>query len=278
MPKVSLRELRRRIRAIEGITQITNAMKMVALARLQKAKRYYSASLPYIEAVTSATEEILFPSLKHPFFQQREVKRGGVIVITSERGLCGGFNLNIFREMESLKTSIPNLLLFVVGRVGQRYFRRLAYPIKGEFPSSFPPRMEDALPLAQAGMASFLSGEIDVLYVVYTHFREGGLFLPVARRLLPLENKAQERDFIFEPPVEELLEHLLPHYITVFIYRALWESTLSEQTARATSMDMATQNAQSLLQDLRIEYNKLRQELITNEISEIVRTKQALEE
>jgi len=279
MPGRSLRELRRRIKAIMGIVKLTDAMKKVAAARLRRAQRQLFSSLPYIEALSSMTESILTQDLSHPFFEEREVKRGGIIVVSSERGLCGGYNMNIFREVENLARGFPEVLLFIVGRVGQRHFSARPYKIGASFP--FPPlgfTMEDVSPLAEISIDAFLKGEIDTLYLVYTHFHSAGALIPTTRRLLPLERKAEEREFLFEPKLEELLDPLLTHYLHASIFRALLEASASEQSARFIAMDMATQNANRLLQDLRIQYNKERQAQITKEIIEIMGGAEALKE
>ncbi|MBC7328988.1 ATP synthase F1 subunit gamma [bacterium] len=271
MPGKSLRELRRRIKAVMGIEKLTDAMKKVATARLHRFQRQLLSSRPYTDTLFSMTESILFPSLSHPFFQERKVKRAGIIAITSERGLCGGYNMNIFREVENLAKGFPDVLLFIVGRMGQRHFSRLSFKIAGSFP--FPPigfTLKDVSPIWEASLNSFLKGEIDTLYIVYTHFHSPSALLPATRRLLPLERKAEEREFIFEPKIGVLLDHLLSHYLHTQIYRAILESATSEQSARFIAMDMATQNANRLLHSLRIQYNKERQAQITKEITEIV--------
>jgi F-type H+-transporting ATPase subunit gamma len=271
MPGKSLRELRRRIKAVMGIEKLTDAMKKVATARLHRFQRQLFSSRPYTDTLFSMTESILFPSLSHPFFEEREIKRAGIIAITSERGLCGGYNMNIFREVENLAKRFPDVLLFIVGRMGQRHFSRLSFKIGGAFP--FPPigfTLKDVSPIWEASLNSFLKGEIDTLYIVYTHFHSPSALIPTTRRLLPLERKAEEREFIFEPKLEVLLDHLLSHYLHTQIYRALLESATSEQSARFIAMDMATQNANRLLHNLRIQYNKERQAQITKEITEIV--------
>jgi F-type H+-transporting ATPase subunit gamma len=271
MPGKSLRELRRRIKAIMGIGKLTDAMKKVSTARLHRFQRQLLSSRPYMDTLFSMTESILFPSLSHPFFEEREIKRAGIIAITSERGLCGGYNMNIFREVDNLARGFPDVLLFIVGRMGHRHFSRLSYKIGGTFP--FPPlgfTPKDVSPLWEVSLNSFLKGEIDTLYIVYTHFHSPTALLPAARRLLPLEKKAEEREFIFEPKLEILLDHLLSRYLHIQIYRALLESATSEQSARFIAMDMATQNANRLLHNLRIQYNKERQAQITKEITEII--------
>ena len=267
----SLRELRRRIKAVMGIEKLTDAMKKVATARLHRFQRQLFSSRPYMDALFSMTESLLFPSLSHPFFEEREVKRAGIIAITSERGLCGGYNMNIFRAVENLAKGFPDVLLFVVGRMGQRHFSLLPYKIEKNFP--FPPlgfTLQDVYPIWEASSRAFLEKEIDTLYIVYTHFHSPTALLPTTRRLLPVERKAEEREFIFEPKLEILLDHLLSHYLHLQIYRAMLESATSEQSARYIAMDMATQNANRLLHSLRIQYNKERQAQITKEITEIV--------
>lgn len=279
MPGRSLRELRRRIKAIMGIAKLTNAMKKVAAARLRRAQRQLFSARPYIEAFSSMTESLFFPSLSHPFFEEREIKRAGIIVVTSERGLCGGYNTNVLREVENLAKGFPDVLLFVVGRVGQRHLAKRSYKIGETLP--FPHlgfTLEDLSPLVEASINAFLQGGIDTLYLVYTHFHTPGALIPTSRRLLPLEKKAEEREFLFEPPLEELLNQLLPYYLHIIVYRAILEASASEQSARFTSMDMATQNADRLLQSLRIQYNKERQALITKEITEIVGGAEAIKE
>lgn len=271
MPGRSLRELRRRIKAITGIAKLTDAMKKVSAARLRRAQRLLFSSRPYIDALFSMTESIFFPGLSHPFFEEREVKRAGIIVVSSERGLCGGYNMNIFREVEKLAKDFPEVLLFIIGRIGQRHFARRPYGIGATFP--FPSigfTLEDILPLAKKSIDSFLKRDIDTLYIVYTHFHTPSALIPTIRRLLPLERKASEREFLFEPELSDLLDPLLTHYIQISIFRAYLEASASEQSARLISMDMATQNANRLLQNLRIQYNKERQAQITKEISEVV--------
>lgn len=277
MPGKSLRELRRRIRAITGIAKLTDAMKKVSAARLRRAQRQLFSSRPYIDALSSMTESIFFPSLSHPFFEEREIKRAGIIVVSSERGLCGGYNMNIFREVEHLAENFPAVSLFIVGRTAQRHFAKGPYNV--EFSIPFPSigfTIQDILPLANESVNAFLSKHIDTLYIVYTHFHMPGALLPTTRRLLPLERKAEEREFLFEPKLMELLDPLLTHYLHISIFRTLLEASASEQSARLIAMDMATQNANRLLNDLRILYNKERQAQITKEISEIIGGAEAL--
>lgn len=281
----TLRDVRRRIRSVKNIQQITNAMQMVAAARLRRAQETAVSSRPYaskmqqVIAMLSASTE----AIEHPLLETRPENSIAVVVIGGERGLCGSYNVNISRELhELLQDRDPgSVRLIVLGRKLMTLVRRLPYQIVTEL--GLPEGQAtfgDIRPVAETVRSMFESREVDAVYLVYARFVTAMTQRPTAVRLLPVERPAGEdetpTDYLFEPPAAELLAHLLPRYVDTLLFRALVEGIASEHGARMTAMSLATKNAGDMIETLTLTYNKARQAAITKELLDIVGTAEAV--
>lgn len=280
----SMREIRQRIRIIKNIEQITKAMKMVAVARLRKAQERAESSRPYAERLNSLVSSLssAVSGVDHPLLEVREPKNIGVLVVSGERGLAGSYNVNLFRETESLLMDYDpeQVKLIVIGNKGNAYFNSRGYKIIQHFP--LPATEVDAgflRNISREVTRLFESQSVDIIYVVYTRFVTAMTQIPTTAKLLPLETVAGEEkmDYLFEPNRTELLKSLLPRYLDAQILDALLESIASEHGARMTSMTAATDNAGEMIQHLTLSYNRARQAAITTELTEIVGGASALE-
>jgi F-type H+-transporting ATPase subunit gamma len=300
----SVRVLRRRIRTTRSTMKITKAMELVATSRIAKAQERVAASRPYSAAITDVLTALASnANIDHPLLQPRpRVRRAGVLVITSDRGLCGGYNANAIRTAEQLIARLredgKQVMLYVVGRKGVTYYRFRNRPIEGSWTGfSEQPTFADALPIADALIAAFVAGADDVddpdsgghpggadevlgvdeLHIVHTQFRSLMTQSPVANFLAPMQvEEAEETEhgplpaYEFEPDPDALLDALLPKYINTRIYAALIDAAASESAARRKAMKAATDNAEEMIRNLTREMNSARQAAITQEISEIV--------
>jgi ATP synthase, F1 gamma subunit len=297
----SVRHLRGRIRATRSMRKITKAMELVATSRIAKAQARVAASLPYSKAITDVLTALASSaSIDHPLLQPRpRVRRAGVLVITSDRGLAGGYNANVIRTAEQLiarlKDEGKQVFLYVVGRKGVTYYRFRDRPIEGSWTGfSEQPTFADAREIGVALIKAFVAGADDVddggagvdgilgvdeLHVVHTSFRSLMTQTPVANQLAPMvvvETDIHEHPsgvlpaYEFEPSAEVLLDELLPKYINTRIYAALIDAAASESAARRRAMKAATDNADEMIKTLTRQMNATRQASITQEISEIV--------
>jgi F-type H+-transporting ATPase subunit gamma len=300
----SVRILRRRIRTTRSTMKITKAMELVATSRIAKAQDRVAASRPYATAITDVLTALASnANIDHPLLQPRpRVRRAGVLVITSDRGLCGGYNANVIRTTEQLIARLredgKQVMLYVVGRKGVTYYRFRNRPIEASWTGfSEQPRFADALPIAETLIAAFVAGADDVddpdsgahpggadevlgvdeLHIVHTQFRSLMTQTPVANFLAPMQvEEAEEEEhgplpaYEFEPDPDALLDALLPKYINTRIYAALIDAAASESAARRKAMKAATDNADEMIRNLTREMNSARQAAITQEISEIV--------
>jgi F-type H+-transporting ATPase subunit gamma len=281
----SLRDIRRRIRSVRNISQITRAMQMVAASRMRRAQQRVLASRPYSEAVRTMLGELSQQrsdsASVHPLLRVRPERRVGYIVFTSDRGMAGGLNSNVLRRAtEELlaRTSEPEVV--TVGRKGQDFFARRGRKLLATF-TGIGERADylDVVPLARVAMDAYVQESIDGLYVVYPRFVSTLTQQPTVMQLLPLqplEGAGTPLEFIIEPNAEEILNTLLPRYVEVQLYQTLLETAASEQSARLVAMRNATDNAMELIQGLTLTYNKARQAAITKEISEISGAAEAL--
>jgi F-type H+-transporting ATPase subunit gamma len=276
-----LRDIKRQIKSIQSTKQITKAMEMVAAANLRKAQQRAEMSRPYAEQIQDVIASIAQSSggVKHPMLQARPVKKTGYIIITSDRGLAGGFNANVLKKLTTTLSenhaSKDEYSLFVVGRKGRDFLKRRGYPIGGEVTGlSDSPRYSDVKDVASEAVSLFESGAVDELYLVYNKFVNAITQIPVANRLLPLAEVAKAAAdtpaYEYEPSAEEVLAVLLPKYAETLVYSAVLESKASEFGARMTAMGNATKNATKIINDLTLQFNRARQAAITQEISEIV--------
>ena len=304
----SLKSIRKRISSVKSTQKITRAMKMVAGARLARAQARIVALRPYAiktqevlaSVVAKATvnegqeneELVLDEKPQHPFLVVRPEKNVALLVLTSDRGLCGAFNTNINKVAEAewrrRVAEGQNVRLYTIGRKGRDYFRRRRAPIAHEFSGIWEQLdMDRARLVAQTLIKPLVKGEVDAIYLVYNEFKSAISQKVVVEKLLPVrqletEAKAAEEaqtttEHIFEPNPEALLERLVPMYVEISIYRALLESMASELGARMTAMDAATNNAKEIIASLTLQYNRARQAAITKELMEIIGGAEALE-
>jgi F-type H+-transporting ATPase subunit gamma len=288
--------LRRQIRSVKSTKKITKAQELVATSRIGKAQERVNASRPYAEAITEVLTALASnANIKHPLLVPRErVRRVGVLLITSDRGLAGGYNANAIRTCEQLIARLreegKQVGLYVAGRKGVTYYRFRNREIAGNWTGfSEQPRFDNAREIGETLIKAFVAGAddthdghgsdgvlgIDELHVVHTQFRSLMTQTPVARIVAPMQVETQEATgplpaYEFEPEAEELLEALLPKYINTRIFAALLDSAASESAARRRAMKSASDNADDLLKRYTREMNSARQAAITQEISEIV--------
>ncbi|MEV4707198.1 F0F1 ATP synthase subunit gamma [Actinoplanes sp. NPDC049316] len=295
--------LRRRIRTVRSTKKIAKAQELVATSRIAKAQERVAASKPYAEAITRVLTALASnASIDNPLLQPRErVRRAGVLLITSDRGLAGAYNANAIRTCEQLISRLradgKDVALYVVGRKGVGYYRFRNRPIAASWTGfSERPSFEDARHIGESLLEAFVAGAddaddhhgpdgiqgVDELHIVSTQFKSLMTQTPQARFLAPMQVEEREREpglraaYEFEPEAEELLEALLPKYLNTRIYAALLESAASESASRRRAMKSASDNADDLLKRYTREMNSARQASITQEISEIVGGVEAL--
>ncbi len=278
-----MRDITRRIKSVKNIQQITKAMKMMSAAQLRKAQERVIAARPFAKETSEVLSRLVgvASDLSHPLLAKREPKNIGYVVITADRGFCGGYNANILRKSAGEIKQLENVSLITVGRKSRDFFRRSGKNIVAEFTGLG----EDiqfgvAKKIAQKVMDYYIAEEFDEVYLVYTEFVSALTQNPTTIKLLPVEPPAEEGasvDYIYEPSAESILSVLLPKYVETTVFRALLESKASELGARMTAMGSATDNAKELIAKLTLSYNRARQAAITREISEIVGGAAALE-
>jgi F-type H+-transporting ATPase subunit gamma len=289
-----IQALRRRVRTTKSTKKITKAQELVATSRIARAQQRVEASRPYAEAITGVLTALASnTNIDHPLLVPRErVRRAGVLVVTSDRGLCGAYNANAIRTAEQLiarlKADGKQVALYVIGRKGVSYYRFRNREIAGSWTGfSEQPHFDDAREVGEALIDAFVAGADDVegnadglagvdeLHVVSTQFRSLMTQVPVARFLAPMQVEETEQEgplpaYEFEPEPDELLDALLPKYINTRIYAALIDSAASESASRRRAMKSATDNAEEMIKTLTRQMNSARQAAITQEISEIV--------
>ena len=288
------RELKGRIRTVENTRKITRTMEMVATSKMKRAQDRVVAARPFANSLAEVISSLYSPELakEFPLLRQPEAeKKAAIVLLTSNRGLAGGFNANLIKEARGLLRRLDGegteTLLRIVGRKGLGYFRYIGRPIESSRTDlSDRPTAQNAAELVDDLIGRFQSGEIDAVYVVYAKFNSALSTPPTTLRILPVsppEAKAQGKaggirhDYLLFPSAEAILEQLLPLYVRNSLYRALVETAAAEQGARRTAMKNATDNAGDILNVLRRTYNRARQAQITQEIAEIVGGSAALE-
>ncbi len=282
----SARDLRRRIKSIKSTQQITKAMKMVAAAKLRKAQERVIAARPFAGKIQEVLARLTSANsgVKHPLLEVREPNNICYVLITADRGLCGGYNANILRLNAGLLHNRPGSVV-AIGRKGRDFFRRRGVDIKTEFVG-----LGEDIPfgvakeIGQTVVDYYVKGIFDEVHLVFTEFKSAMTQKPTTMKLLPIEppppvegEKSLQIDYIYEPDPEQLLAELLPKYIETTIYRALLEAKASEHGARMTAMGSATDNAAEMIDKLTLSLNRARQAAITKEISEIVGGANALD-
>lgn len=295
------KEIRSRIGSVKNTQKITRAMKMVAGARLTRAQNQIQAMRPYAVETARVLHAVIGRGAddqdggqpKHPLLARREEKRVLLLVITSDRGLCGAFNATILRRAEAIwrdsEAEGKEVRICTIGRKGRDYFTRRKAPISEYFAGVWDDLdMSEARRVARGVLKPFIAGEVDAIYLVYNEFKSAMTQMVVAEPLFPLSAEAVagetrdshapegSREFVFEPDEDSLLEVLVPMYIEVTLLRALYESMASELGARMTAMDSATKNASDMIEALTLQYNRARQAAITTELMEIIGGAEAL--
>jgi F-type H+-transporting ATPase subunit gamma len=282
----SLRDIRRRIKGVKNIRQVTKAMNMIAAARLRRAQSKAESARPYAERLTEILNDVVASSggaARHPLMAQRPVKNVALVLITADRGLCGAFNAGIIREAQRFlnEQTVP-VELITVGRKGRDHFQRLGYKISQHFPQpSRDVRLEEVAVISKRIISDYAEARYDQVHLAYAKFVSVLRSEPTLTRLLPLGQgdesaKGAKTPYQFEPDAEELLDILLPQYIEVLVYRALVESLASEQAARMVAMKAATDSASDMIDALTREYNGARQSSITTALLEVVAGADAL--
>ena len=292
-----LKEVRERIKSVINTQQITKAMKMVSAAKLRKAQGAIVQMRPYADRLNRMLSNILSNldgGATTSFGKAREVKQALVVVMTSNRGLCGAFNTNICKEAVALinekygkQRRDGNLTVLFIGKKGYDYFRRRFRDmnlIADHIPVYENPAYENVSALARQLMDAFSSGKYDSVEIVYGRFKNAATTFPTAEQWLPVPKlevpagaKQKKADYIFEPDQQQLLENLVPSILQLTFHKGLLDTQASEHGSRMTAMDKATENAEELLKNLKIGYNRARQEAITTELGEIVGGAAALE-
>ncbi|MTI69397.1 MAG: ATP synthase F1 subunit gamma [Firmicutes bacterium] len=282
MAQASMQDIKRRIRSVSNTKQITKAMELVSSAKLKKARDKLDKTRPYFNTIVRSIQEILSSTkdIKHPLLESREIKKRAYIAITGDRGLCGGYNSNITRLVQNSVENKDDAVIIVIGQKGRDFFKRRDYDIRGTYLNiSERPTYSDASNIGSLVLDLYKNGEVDEVNLVYTHFKSTISYQPKVMKLLPAEIDGdvneedidEDKDAIeYEPSPEEVLSYLIPKYIESTVYGALIESSASEQGARRVAMENATDNAEDMIGDLNLEYNRARQASITQEISEIV--------
>ena len=276
-------DIRRRIRSVKNMQQITKAMKMVSAAKLRKAQQKLIAARPYARQLQGVLERLAQAPVDviHPLLKKRPVQKVVYVLITSDGGLCGGYNANLIRKTSGLiAESQQPVKLVTVGRKGRDFFRRGKIEFLAEYTKlGDNPSYNQAKEIAQEVVRLYEQGEADEAYILYTEFVSAMTQRPAQIKLLPIEQPAgkQSKQYIFEPSAEEILNSLLPKYVETQIFRTILEGKASEQGARMTAMSSATDNAKTMIDKLSLAMNRARQAAITTEISEIVSGAAALE-
>lgn len=276
----SMRDIKRRRNSIASTQQITKAMKLVSTVKLQKTKARAERSKPYFDKMYSTVTSMLAKSgtINHPYLKPQDSSKKAVILITSNRGLAGGYNSNVIKLVTGSDMNPEDVVLFAVGNKGRDYFQRRNYRIEKEYHEVIEnPMFSDAKEICDEVLNLYAAGEIGEIYVAYTYFKNTVVHEPTLLKLLPVEideadiEAAKDNTLMnYEPAEEEALEIIIPKYITSILYGALVEAVASENGARMQAMDSATSNAEEMIEKLTLQYNRARQGSITQELTEII--------
>ncbi|WP_194437333.1 F0F1 ATP synthase subunit gamma [Vibrio fluminensis] len=278
------KEIRNKIGSVKSTQKITKAMEMVAASKMRRSQDAMEASRPYAETMRKVIGHVANANLeyRHPYLEEREAKRVGYIIVSTDRGLCGGLNINVFKkalvDMQAWKEKGAEVELALVGSKATGFFKssgaKVAAQVSGLGDS---PSLEDLIGSVSVMLKKYDEGELDRLYVVFNKFVNTMIQEPTIDQLLPLPKSDSEEmqrehswDYIYEPEPKPLLDTLLVRYVESQVYQGVVENLACEQAARMIAMKAATDNASDLIEDLELVYNKARQAAITQELSEIV--------
>lgn len=284
-----MRDIKRKIKSINSTKQITKAMELVSTAKLKRARDRLDSTRPYFETVKNTVQDIFEDSkgISHEFLNEREIKKSLYIVITGDRGLCGGYNINsIKKALEDIEEKNKTALI-TIGTKARDYFKKRDYELVDEYIHiSENPEYKYARDIGQKALNLYKNKEIDEVKLIYTKFESTISQVPHVIRLLPASkdekvnvNKDEEEEFKYveyEPSPKEVLSYLIPKYIEGTVFGAMVESAASEQAARRVAMESATDNAEEMIGDLTLSFNQARQAAITQELTEIVGGAEAL--
>ena len=284
----SMRDIKRRKSSIQSTQQITKAMKLVSTVKLQKAKLHAEATDPYFNHMYQTVTSILAKSgnINHPYLTPGASDKIAVVVITSNRGLAGGYNANVTKLVTNNQELLPKdkVEVFCIGSKGREALERHGYTVREDHSEIMEaPTYEDAAAVCARVLDAFTKGEIGQIYLAYTHFKNTVVHVPKLMKLLPVEFSEEEIQAAddklimnYEPNVEEALNLIIPKYVTSIFYGALVEALASENGARMQAMDSATSNAEDMISDLSLKYNRARQGSITQELTEIIAGAEAI--
>ncbi|KPF69974.1 ATP F0F1 synthase subunit gamma [beta proteobacterium AAP99] len=282
------KEIRVKIKSVQSTRKITKAMEMVAASKMRRAQERMRSARPYADKVRNIAAHMAEanPEYKHPFMEKRaEIKRAGVIVVTTDKGLCGGLNTNILRALttkyKALQADKVDTKFTAIGNKGLGFLNRIsANVVSQSVQLGDKPQLEKLIGAIKVQLDAFEKGELDVVYVAYTKFINTMKQEPVIEQLLPLtsdrlqqtdaEKQAYSWDYLYEPDAKTVVDELLVRYVEALVYQAVAENMASEQSARMVAMKAASDNAKKVIGDLQLVYNKTRQAGITKELSEIV--------
>ena len=274
----SAKEIRTQIKAIQSTGKITKAMEMVAASKMRKAQDRVLAARSYAEGIHRIVGNLMHshPEYKHPFLVERdEVKKIGIIMVTTDKGLCGGLNTNALKAaLQFMKGQSAEIEAFTIGRRGAAFMRRIGANIQGaveNIPDS--PDLSDILGVVTLAMDRYIAGELDEVHLVFSEFVNTMTQAPQVMRLMPCplpeEKKSAYWDYLYEPEAKDVLEGVLQRYVESLVYHGVLENKACEQSARMVAMKAATDNAKEIVKELSITYNKARQAAITQELAEI---------
>ncbi len=284
----SPREIRRRIRSVRNISQITRAMEMVSASKMRRAQQRVLASRPYAERLQGVIADLSSMQIgadelaRFPLLEQREIKSASIIVITPDKGLTGSLNSNILRRASRYilnEAGVP-VRVIAAGKKGRDFMIRGKQDVVAEFTGlGDAVSLDDLRPIVQIAIEDFIAGRTDAVYVVFAKYVNTLSQVPEVKQILPIirpEGAGTYTDYIFEPSPEAVLEDLLPRFVEIQLYQSVLEAIASEHSARMVAMRNASQNAKDLVNDLTLTYNKARQTQITREVSEIAAGAEAL--
>ncbi len=277
----SMRDIKRRKSSIQSTQQITKAMKLVSTVKLQKARTKAEQTTPYTNHMYQTVSSMLAKSgnVNHPYLVSGDSKRKAVVAITSNRGLAGGYNSNIVKLIANSELPKEDIEVYAIGNKGMDAFVRKGFHVKySDADLIESPSYADAAALCRKVLKDYTDGEIGEIYLAYTHFKNTVVHEPTLIKLLPVEidttqtaqSEGATAQMIYEPNEEEALDMIIPKYVTSLFYGALVEAVASENGARMQAMDSATSNAEDIISDLTLKYNRARQGAITQELTEII--------
>lgn len=281
------KEIRTKIKSVQNTRKITKAMEMVAASKMRKAQERMRSARPYAEKIRNVAAHMAQanPEYQHPFMVKRDIKRAGLIVVTTDKGLCGGLNTNVLRavtnQLRELQGKGVETQATAIGTKGMQFLGRIgAKVVSNVVHLGDTPHLEKLIGAIKVQLDAFTAGQIDAVYIAYTRFINTMKQEPVVEQLLPLtadkltqseaEKQAYSWDYIYEPDAQTVVDELLIRYVEALVYQAVAENMASEQSARMVAMKAASDNAKNVIGELQLVYNKTRQAAITKELSEIV--------